>query len=617
MCGIAGMCDFTGNYLGRKHSAKAVLDTMKATLRRRGPDEEGTYIGPYVGLAHGRLAVIDPEGGKQPMARIVGGYEYAITYNGELYNTEKIRNRLKKKGYEFSTASDTEVVLLAYVEYGRGCVEQFNGIFAFAIWDSYHRGLFLCRDRFGVKPLFYMEKGAGLIFGSEIKTLLAYPQTKAVIDKNGLCELFGLGPARSPGCGVFQGIKEIPPGYMLYMDSTGYGVDCYFRLEAEEHLESYEDTVAHTRALLFDAIHGQLVSDVPLCTLLSGGLDSSIVTAVAAQELKLKGIILDTYSFDYTENSKYFTGSSFQPDEDRPYVDLCVKELGTNHTYLECSPKELVENLFLAVDAKDLPGMADVDSSLLQFAKEMKKNHTVSLSGECADEIFGGYPWFQDKTLIRDEVFPWSKNLEFRKEIIARDILPGLGIEEYVKNCYDETMKNVRILQGESESRIGERKMSYLNTAWFMTTLLDRKDRMTMYSGLEVRVPFADHRLVQYLYNVPWEYKYHNNQVKGLLKDAAGLMLPREILERKKCPYPKTYHPEYGNQVSELMGTILRSKDEPILELVNREALLHLTEEKAGFGRPWFGQLMEVPQLFAYIIQMNYWLKKYNITIRR
>lgn len=615
MCGIAGYCDFTDDFMNAKEKHEKTVRAMGDTIVHRGPDNSGAVIMEHAAFAHTRLAVVDIEGGVQPMTKHMAGGTYTIVYNGELYNTEEIRQDLKKKGHTFTTYSDTEVVLSAYIEYGKHCGRLFNGIYAFAVWDSRLKRVFLCRDRFGIKPLFYGRKGECCIFGSEIKAILAHPDWEAVIDRYGLCEVFGLGPARSTGNGVFKGIHEVPPGFYGCIDYSGMELGCYWQLEAKEHTDNYQQTVECTRELLLDAIRRQLVGDVPLCTLLSGGVDSSIISAVSAEALRIQGRTLDTYSFDYVDNARYFKASRFQPSQDRPFVDIMVNAIGSNHTYLQCDNEGLYQALFDAMEAKDLPGMADVDSSMLYFCREIKKHHTVCLSGECADEVFGGYPWFRDPDALRTRAFPWSKDLSVRKSVMNKELLGRLPIEEYVQSRYEKTISEVPALEGENPVEARRREIGYLNLRWFMTTLLDRKDRTTMASGLEVRVPFADHRLVQYVYNVPWEYKYHNNVVKGLLRDAAAGLLPNEVLYRKKSPYPKTYHPQYEFLLKQKLTEVLEDETSRIQPLVDREMLYKWMQHPSDYGRPWFGQLMAVPQMYAYLLQMEAWLRTYDIIL--
>lgn len=615
MCGIAGFCDFKEDFRLAQHKNKALAEKMGATLRYRGPDASGEYIAEHAVFAHRRLIVIDPVGGLQPMIRMQDGCEYALIYNGELYNTDEIRNGLKKLGHVFDTTSDTEVLLRAYMQYGEQCVDYLNGIFAFAVWDSLKQQCFMARDRFGVKPLFYAVRGSTLVFGSELKALFEHPSVKPVIDRYGLCEIFGLGPARTPGCGVYKDIYELMPGYSAQFNAEGLKIAPYWQLTAREHTDSYAQTVETTRSLLFDAIKRQLVSDVPICTLLSGGLDSSVVSAVAAKALGENGKTLDTYSFDFVDNERYFRASSFQPSEDRPFVDIMTKAIGSNHRYLECDNDDLISGLYGAVLAKDLPGMADVDSSLLYFCRRIKENHTVCLSGECADEVFGGYPWFRDQEVYDTPAFPWSKKLDLRKEVLSCELLRKLPLEDYVHEQYQKSIARTPKLDCEDALHSRQREISYLNITWFMTTLLDRKDRMTMANGLEVRVPFADHRLVDYLYNVPWEFKYHEQEVKALLKDAARDILPEEVLGRKKSPYPKTYHPEYEQGLKYELRLILSDRYAPIHRLINADALKALMNSESDYGRPWFGQLMAVPQMYAYLIEINFWLEHYGVDI--
>lgn len=615
MCGIAGFCDYNDSLSEEAPFWSALAKRMGGQLKHRGPDDSGVHVSAHAAFAHRRLAVVDIEGGKQPMSAVCDGKTYTIVYNGELYNSAELRDELKSLGHTFETHSDTEVLLKAYIQFGFTCAEKLNGIFSFAVDDERRNCCFLCRDRFGVKPLFYSISNERLVFASEIKALFEYPGINPVIDRHGLCEIFGIGPARTAGIGVFKNIYEIKPGYFGVFDQYGLETYPYFELKSYEHPDSYEDSVRHVRDLLEDAVTRQLISDVPLCTFLSGGLDSSIITAIAARNYNASGKILSTYSFDFTGNEKYFKPTAFQPDADRPWVDKMSAFCKTDHHYLECDNVSLADYLYNSVDAKDLPGMADVDSSLLYFCRQVKKNHVVGLSGECADEIFGGYPWFHKKEAFEGDCFPWSPDLSIRTSLLLPDIADALDIEEYVNNRYEESILSVPTLAGESAQEKRRREISFLNINWFMSTLLDRKDRASMASGLEVRVPYADHRIVQYAFNAPWSYKCHDGVVKGLLRDAAKEWLPEEVLTRKKSPYPKTHNPAYEILVKERLAAVMADAEEPIHQLISPTAAAELLSEKSDYGKPWFGQLMAGPQLMAYLLQINYWLKKYNITI--
>ncbi|MBQ3061581.1 MAG: asparagine synthase (glutamine-hydrolyzing) [Lachnospiraceae bacterium] len=638
MCGIAGLCDFNTDFRNEYEIYENIVNCMGKRISHRGPDDFNTLIDEHVALAHVRLAVIDIEGGRQPMTklnangdirlldhsfckrkcplRIMDSFNrYSIVYNGEIYNTQELRQELINKGYEFDTKSDTEVILNGYIEYGTKIAEKLNGIFAFAIWDSKAQCMFLCRDRFGVKPLFYTEFDNKLIFSSEIKGILTYPGIEPVIDSVGMCDLFATGPARRPGNGVFKGIKELPPASGMIVMKEGKKVYRYYKIPVYEHCHDYDTTVKHTKELLFDSIKRQMVSDVGICTFLSGGVDSSIISAVVAGEMAKSGERLKTYSFDYVDNWKYFKASDFQPGEDRPFVDVMKEHIGSKHSYLMCDSKRLFEDLFFAVKAKDVPGMADVDSSLLYFAREIKKENTVCLSGECADEIFGGYPWFNDEQVFAERVFPWSKNIEYRESVLKKDIVNEINMREYSRRCYEETIEKTPCLQGENEIEKRRREIGYLNIVWFMRTLLERKDMMTMASGLEVRVPFADHRLIEYVYNVPWKYKCRNGVTKGLLRDCGREVLPQSVVDRKKSPYPKTYNPEYEALLRKTLNEIICDKSKPLNSIVDSAQVRKLLDSPAGYGKPWFGQLMALPQLYAYLIQINYWMEEYNVKI--
>ena len=613
MCGIAGFCDYSNDFTEEAPFLGRLVRRMGNTLKHRGPDEDGVFLSGHAAFAHQRLAVVDIAGGKQPMTAYMGGYRCTMVYNGELYNSRELRQELETAGYLFETDSDTEVLLKCYMHYGAECARKLNGIYAFAIDDEKNNRCFLCRDRFGVKPLFYTIAGDRLVFGSEMKALFKYPGIVPTIDRQGLCEVFGIGPARTAGVGVFKGIHELKPGEYAFFDRSGLHLHQYFKLESYEHPDSYEDTVKHVRYLVEDAVTRQLVSDVPLCTFLSGGLDSSVITALAAREYKKIGRKLSTYSFDFAGNERYFHPTAYQPDADQPWAHKMAEYCGTDHAELICDNISQADCLYDAVDAKDLPGMADVDSSLLYFCRLVKQKHKVAVCGECADEIFGGYPWFHKKEAFEGHCFPWSPDLTVRTHLLKPEILEALKIEEYVNQRYEESIAEVPVLEGEDPQEKRRREISWLNIRWFMSTLLDRKDRMSMASGLEVRVPYADHRIVEYVFNAPWSFKCHNGEVKSLLRDAAEPWLPEDVRLRKKSPYPKTHNPGYEALLRSRLGAVMADENEPLHALVEGAEVQKLLTEKSDYGKPWFGQLMAGPQMMAYLIEINYWLKKYEI----
>ena len=590
MCGIAGWIERDCLMTERRGR----LQAMSQTLERRGPDENGMYLNGDTALIHRRLVVIDRENGKQPMAARHGGATYVIVYNGELYNTEELREELRSKGFHFRGHSDTEVVLKAFIQYGERCPERLNGIFAFAVFNTLDRTLFLCRDKIGVKPLFYHEYDGGLLFGSEIKALLQSGVVKPQIDEQGLNEIFFLGPARTPSCGVFKGVFELNPGECAVYKNGRLKRRTYFSIEAREHGENEAQTIETTRSLLTDAIRRQLVSDVPRCLFLSGGLDSSIIVKTAAmyhRENRLGRV--HTYSVEYRDNAEFFQKSLFQPNKDSDYIGLMVRDADTKHREVILDNRLLADALYDSVEARDLPGYADVDSSLLLFCREIRKDYTVALSGECADELFGGYPWYHNKDILFEDCFPWSRSQDVRRRLLKKGLLPR-G-EEYVRQRYLDTISIAPKLSTDSRLESRMREMFFLNFYWFMQCLLER-------------------RLVEYAYNMPWKLKAYGGREKGIVRKAFEDVLPQEIAWRKKSPYPKTHNPVYFEECAKRVRLILQKKN-ALTELLDKKAVEDIIGRPDSVTDPWYGQLMKAPQILAYIIELDYWFEKYGVEI--
>ena len=549
------------------------------------------------------------------MTKIINNKEYTICYNGELYNTEEVRADLISKGYKFDSYSDTEVLLTSYIEYGQKCADYLNGIFAFGIWDEYNQELFLCRDQLGIKPLFYSYIDGNLIFASEIKALLKHPYIDSIVDRDGLIELISLGPARKLNGAIFKDIKEIPPAHYLLFNKRGINLNEYWKLETMEHEDDIDTTKKKVREMLVEIIENQLVSDVPVCTFLSGGLDSSVISSVAFDKFKKDGLgVLNTFSIDYKDNEKYFKKNLYEPNSDPEYVKRMVEFLGSNHHNIVLNNIDLAHALDDATKAADLPGMADVDSSLYLFAKEVRKYATVALSGECADEVFGGYPWFT-REYDSIEIFPWANSIEYRKNIL-KPSLKDLPIEEYVKQTCRDSINKIDKLPKESHDDRIIRELTYLNIKYQMLTLINRKDRMTMSNSLEGRVPYADKRLVQYAFNFPKDIKLLHGREKGLLREAVRGIVPDEIIDRKKSPYPKTHNPEYTREVSNMLKKILEDRSSPIHQIIDYDFVSNIVDTGGeSFKEPWYGQLMTGPQVIAYLIQLNNWMKFYNVKL--
>jgi len=610
------MCGFTGyaNFIDKIHHSKSVIQQMNSKLSKRGPDEDGYYYSDYVHLAHKRLIVIDPKGGKQPMIEHYSYGDYIICYNGQLYNTKELKNILIENGFEIKTHSDTEILLKSYIHFGNSVVNYLNGIFAFAIFNTKKEELFIARDHFGVKPFFYTIQNNTFIFASEIKAIFKFPGVEKIIDSQGISELFGIGPSHTSGTTVFKNIFELKPAHFGVFNKSGLHLTKYWSLKSKEHTDSLGKTCEKIKYLLNDSITSQLVSDKPICTFLSGGLDSSIITKFAADYYEKEGLPpLDTYSIDYVDNDKNFVKSDFQPNSDNYYIDLMTKNLHTKHHKIVIDTPELASSLEDAMIARDMPGMADIDSSLLLFCKNVKNEMTVALTGECADEIFGGYPWFFREDSLNSGTFPWSIAIEERQKLLNSDISSKVNLKDYIDYRYNKSLKEVEILESDSKETAEKRKISYLTLNWFMQTLLDRSDRMAMYNGFELRVPFCDYRLAEYVWNIPWEMKALKGREKGLLRYVCKDFLPDEIVDRKKSPYPKTHNPTYLSKVKIMLSNIMEKSDAPINSLLNRDYILSILESNGeAFSRPWFGQLMTGPQLMAYLCQVNMWLEKYQ-----
>ena len=604
MCSICGEVSFSfSDLLDEK-----VIDKMNKLIKHRGPDESDIFKDTYAILGHNRLSVIDIEKGKQPMSVNYGNKKYTIVYNGEIYNCDELRKEIRRKNIFLRTNCDTEVVLYAYILYGTDAPKHLNGIFAFAVYDG--ESLFLARDRFGVKPLYYTRTEKSLIFASEIKAMLSHPHISSNITKEGLWELIYLSPNFVSGKSVFKDVLELRPGECLFFNKYEMKKWKYWEITAMPFCKDRDYAIEKTRYLVTDAIKRQLCSDVGLCVLLSGGLDSSVVTAVANEEYKKQGRVLSTYSFEYEGNKESFQKSLFQPEGDDDFATYLADYLGTKHTVLTCPTSDLSSNLLPATLFRDLPGQADIDSSLLYFCKQIKKNHTVGLSGECSDEIFGGYPWFYREEMVYSDFFPWIHSPKLRPSLFKDNISGSNEGYEYISSIYKDAINACPTLKSDSKEMKMSRIGSYLSVNYFMTSLLQRKDRMSMASGVEIRVPFADHRIFEFLYNVPWEIKFENKVEKALLRNSMVGYLPDKILFRKKSPYPKTHNPEYMSLVLKMLDDRLKN-GHYLKENLDKSRL----NDALSGNTTWFGQLMSAPQLVAWLVQLDFWFDSYNVNI--
>ena len=608
MCGIAGWIDWTDD-LTRKGP---ILERMSDTLCLRGPDAHGQWLSPHAAFAHHRLIVIDPQTGGQPMLYQEGERTFAITYNGEIYNFRELRRELENLGHTFRTHSDTEVILHAYAEWGEACVRRLNGIFAFGLWDEQKQQLLLARDHLGVKPLFYARRGNSILFGSELKALLAHPYVKAEIDAHGMSEI--LTYAFAPDSGVYRNVSALRPAHLAVCNEQGMRITRFWSLHSTPHLDNAQTTAEHIRSLLADTVKRQLIADVPVVTMLSGGLDSSGITAMAAHEFQQEGKQLNTYSVDFVDSARDFHSSPLHPSLDAPWVQRVSEYVGTQHHTITVDTPTLLENLLVPMRAYDLPTIGQMNSSMYLLFQAMKQDATVALSGESADEAFGGYPWFHNEAALNMQGFPWSAAIIGRGESslswLSPDLLQRVGLNEHLAQQYHTAIAEVPRLEGEDAQAARIREMFYLNLTRFLPILLDRKDRMSMATGFEVRVPFCDYRLMEYVWNIPWEMKNIDSIEKGILRRAFAGFLPDDALYRKKSAYPVVQNPAYLAATRDWAMHIFNDASAPIQPFLNGPVVRTILDSNDPALTEW-----GIVSLFERMIHINEWLKEYNVTV--
>lgn len=605
MCGIAGWIDWKNDLTGQG----AMIARMANTQAHRGPDSEGQWLSPHAALAHRRLIVVDPQTGGQPMVYQDGKQTYVVTYNGEIYNFRELRRELESYGHSFRTRSDTEVLLHAYAQWGEECVEHLNGIFAFGLWDEQRQQLLLARDHLGVKPLFYAQRGNAILFGSELKSLLAHPLVKPEVDAQGLAEILTF--VRVPGSGIYRHVHELRPGHIAVCREQGIQISRYWSLQSVPHRDDLQTTAEYIHSLLAETVRQQLFADVPVVTMLSGGLDSSGLTALAASEFKREGKTLHTYSIDFVDSTQHFHSTPLHTSLDAPWVKRVSEHLGTQHHTITVDMSLLAHSLLVPMYAFDFPTQGQMTSSLYLLFKAMKQEATVTLSGESADEIFAGYPWFYNEAIINAQTFPWLPAFgEPAPSWLSTDVVQAVRPAEHIEQQYHNIIAEVPRLEGENARAARMREMSYLNLTCFLTYLLERKDRMSMAAGFEARVPYCDYRLAQYVWNIPWEMKTVDGIEKGILRRALAHVLPQDVRNRKKSAYPITHNPAYDMAIRDWMLDILNDPNAPIRSLLDMQAVRTLVENKKS------GQTgIELVSPFERIIQMNEWLKKYRIAL--
>ncbi|MDQ1492792.1 MAG: hypothetical protein QOJ23_5306 [Actinomycetota bacterium] len=611
MCGIAGWVDFDHDAVPER----ALLERMTGTMACRGPDDQGLWLDHHVALGHRRLAIIDLDGGRQPMQAGTDGSGPAVvlTYSGEVYNFKELRATLRDRGHRFTTESDTEVVLRAYLEWGEAFVDRLNGMYAFALWDGRREALLLVRDRMGIKPLYYHPTSAGLLFGSEPKAILAHPDVVPVVDREGFCELVAF--VKTPGEAVYRGMREVRPGEVVRVTREGTTTRRYWQLEARDHTDDVDTTVRTVRDLLEDIVARQLISDVPLCTLLSGGLDSSAVTALAAKALRGEGAgPVRSFAVDFAGYAEHFQPDAVRDTPDRPYVHELAAHVGADHRDIMLSTADLIDPGVRrdVLRAGDMPNnWGDGYTSLYLLFRAIRGHSTVALSGESADEVFGGYRWFHDPASVNADMFPWlagpGRGDGFT--LLRPDLLRRLDVPGYRQAAYRAALAEVPHLDGPTGLERRMREICYLHLTRFVQVLLDRKDRMSMASGLEVRVPFCDHRLVEYVFNTPWAMKTFDGREKSLLRAATADLLPASIAARRKSPYPSTQDPTYEEALHEEVAKLL-ANDAPVV------ALLDVERTRAAVNQPVEAVSTDVSRRqLEFVLGLAAWLDEYDVVL--
>ncbi len=610
MCGITGWVDF-----GRDlRSERATIEAMTATLVPRGPDASGVWCSAHAAIGHRRLAVIDLPGGEQPM-RAPGADDVVLTFSGEIYNFAELRQELMSHGHSFRTRSDTEVLLHCYLQWGHDCVERLNGMFAFGLWDGRRQELLLARDRLGVKPLYYAVRPDGVLFGSEPKAVLAHPEFRAEIDAEGLAELFGQFGTKTPGHGIYRGLAELRPGTIALVGRGGTRIAAYWALQAAPHTDGLAVTASKVRDLLADTVHRQTVADVPLCSLLSGGLDSSVVSALAAGSLRRRDRAkLSTFSVDFEGSADAFQPDQLRPSHDEPYARAAAEYIGSRHNTVLLSAEDLVTAQWAPLAAHDLPTMGDMWTSMYLLSREIRQQSTVALSGEASDEVFGGYAWYHVPALLAAPTFPWAAGGSW-EPMLHPSVRSRIRLDEYAADRYSRALAEVPRLAGESPEDRRIREVLYLGLTRWLPALLDRKDRLSMASGLEVRVPFCDHRLAEYVWNVPWALKEAGGIEKGLLRTAAADLLPADLANRRKSIYPGAADPAYEQAVDLQMRRLLTQPDAPLFTLISRERLAEAYAADPRLpGTMAIRPSAKAP--VAFLLDINRWLEDSGVTIR-
>ncbi|MFF3786206.1 asparagine synthase (glutamine-hydrolyzing) [Streptomyces sp. NPDC001933] len=611
MSGITGWVDFTRDLTAEDGTVRR----MTQSLTHRGPDGSGHWTTGHAALGRTRLAAADPGGSGEVTVVAEDGAELvAAVCTGTVFNAGDLRAELRGRGHRLRTEGAAELLARAYLEWGESFVDRLVGMYAIALWDLRTEELLLVRDRMGVEPLYYHRGASFLVFGSEPKAVFEHGQLERRLTADGLREIISSG--KTPGHAIMDGLHELRPGHLLRTGRDGVRTCRYWQLTAAEHGDDLDTTVRTVRELLADAVGEQLVADGPVCSLLSGGLDSSTLTALASSWSAEQGRgPFSTFSVDFVGYADHFRASHMRATPDGPFIRDVVDHCGTEHATLVLDSSSLTDADARAgvLRAMDLPmGMGDLSTSGYLLFRAVREHSAVVLSGESADELFGGYSWFQDPAVVEADTFPWLAR-HFEDDASGAGLMDPalyaeLDITGYHARRYEEALSEVPVLAGESRPERRMREITYLNLTRFSQILLDRRDRMSMAAGLQVRVPFCDHRLIEYVYNVPWKFKSFDGHEKSLLRAAARDLLPGTVLGRRKSHFPRTQDPAYDASVIAEFGKIAGRPDAPLTALLNPAAVAEL-----GAGGP--DSLAGGRIVLEGLVEINNWLETYDVAL--
>lgn len=612
MSGMVGWVDFRRNLAAHDDT----LHTMTETMRKRGPDTKGIWISRHAAFGHRGLSTMNREGGRQPLSAETDRGQLVVACIGEIYNRRELRREMEGLGGRLKSGSDAEILLQCYLHWGSQCVERLNGMFAFAVWDGGARRLIIGRDFLGLKPLYYFEYPGGVLLASEPKGIMTNPLFEARLDVSAIPILLQPRLAR-PEETPLIGLRQVPPAHVVTYSEAGLYQRQYWKLTSAPHQDSFSETAHHVRALMEDSVRRQIATDVPCGAMLSGGIDSTSVSALAMKVLQEgnSDSALDTFCVQFESDAAHFAPTELRPEVDAPYAAMAAEHLGTRHDTVTATMQDLIDVIPATRDARDLPGWGQFDASMYLLFRQMRRKCTVALTGEAADEFFGGYPYFFKPDLIQRNQFPWLGDGPRLSDYLSADFLVRVNPQEDERARYSQLISEVPRLAGEDPENARMREVFYLGMCGPLAVILDREERMSMSLGLEVRLPFCDQQLVEYVWNVPWSMKSCGG-VKGLLKAAMADILPAATLARKKSAYPHVQNPQYDQAIIREATLVINDKSSPVAMMFDTLRLNSLIEEiKADKIQSPLPGGVSGARLLIQLVEMHRWIENYKVSI--